>query len=187
MAVNTANVRTGTSGVVAVGPIATTAPTSATAQMPTGFIDLGAVSEDGITEARERSTNQIIIWQDAAVARESVTEASFTLNLTLVESKKEVIETYYGATVSGTDGSYVIVPASTGGRKSYLVDVVDAGKVKRIYIPSGEVTEVGDVVYQNGEPVGYEITITAYYGTYGTGGTAFTGAAKVWDSGLIAA
>lgn len=36
-------------------------------------------SEDGVTEARERSTEQPRAWQDAAVVRESVTEA--TLNL----------------------------------------------------------------------------------------------------------
>jgi hypothetical protein len=35
-------------------------------------------------------------------------------------------------------------------------------EVIRTYIPAGEVTEVGDKVYASGEPVGYEITITAY-------------------------
>ncbi len=185
MAISTANVVVGNDGVIAVAATTATAPTSAVSALPTGFNDLGAISDDGVTETRDRSTDTIVIWQNAAVAREAVTESSYQFSFTMVETKKETVELFYGGALDTTAGSLVVIPAGTGGRKSFIIDVKDGAKVKRIYIPEGEVTEVGDVTYQNGEAVGYEITISAYYGTYGTGGTQFTGAAKIWWSNLV--
>lgn len=187
MAVNTDNVRIGITGACYVGVTTATAPTDATTALTTGatgFADLGAINEDGITETRDRSTDSITIWQNAAKAREVVTDSSFTIGFTMVETKKETVELFYGTTVNTTEGSVVVVPASTGGRKSFVIDVVDGSRIKRIYVPSGEITEVGDVVYQNGDPVGYEVTINAYYGTYLTNTAQFTGSAKVWYSDL---
>jgi len=55
-----------------------------------------------------------------------------------------------------------VIPSSTGGRQSFILDVVDGAELLRTYIPQGEVTEVGDVVYASGSAIGYEVTITAY-------------------------
>src|SRR5690554_5557938 len=160
MALNSSNVRVAVTGAVRVGATTATPPTDAETT-PDGFDDLGYVSEDGVTETRERSTEQLRAWQNADVLREVVTEASINYTLALVETKPETVELYYGVPVAAV-GSVSIVPARTGGRRSFIIDVIDGEEFIRAYIPSGEVTEVGDQVYAAGEPIGYEVTITAY-------------------------
>lgn len=162
MALNSANVRVAVSGTVSVAPTGTTAPADGDAALAVGFVDLGYVSEDGVTETRDRSTNTIRGWQNADILREVVTEASLTYGFTLVETNAATVSLFYGNTVDATDGSIPIVPALTGGRKSFVLDVVDGDEFIRAYVPEGEITEVGEQVYQSGEPIGYEVTITAY-------------------------
>jgi hypothetical protein len=126
-----------------------------------GFTDLGYVSEDGVTETRDRSTNTIKGWQNGAILREIVTEASVTYGLAMVETNADTVGLYYGTTVAA-DGEVIIVPSSTGGRQSFVIDAEDGDDVIRAYVPNGEVVEVGEQVYQNGEAIGYEVTIRAY-------------------------
>lgn len=163
MPVDSSKVRVAITGAVSVGPTTSTAPTTASSAL-TGFTDLGYVGEDGVTESRGRSTTKIKAWQNADTVREVITEAELTYSFTLIETKKETVELFYGTTVTSTatEGSFSVIPASTGGRRSFVVDVVDGAELIRTYIPSGEVTEVGDVVYASGEPIGYEVTITTY-------------------------
>jgi hypothetical protein len=161
MAINAENVRVGTTGAIYVGETTATAPSGASATL-TGFTELGYVSADGVTETRDRSTNQIRAWQNSDLVREVVTEATATFQAMLLETSASVLAAYYGATVDISDGSIEIDPAATGGRKSFVIDLVDGSDVIRCYIPEGEILSVGEQMYQNGEPVGYDITITAY-------------------------
>lgn len=162
MALNSANVRVAVTGVVAVAPTGSAAPTNGSTALDAAFVDLGYVSEDGVTETRDRSTNTLRGWQNADILREVVTEASLTYAFTMVETKKETVELFYGNTVTAATGGIPIVPAKGAGRRAFVVDVVDGDEFIRAYIPEGEVTEVGDQVYQSGEPIGYEVTLTAY-------------------------
>jgi hypothetical protein len=162
MALVSDNVRVAVTGVVAVGNLTAPAPLDADAAMGVAYTDLGYVGEDGVTETRDRSSDKIKAWQNADTVREVITEAGVTLQFVLIETKLETVELYYGATVDTTDGSIAIVPAATGGRKRFIVDLIDGDDFIRSYVPSGEVMEVGDQVYASGEPVGYEVTIACY-------------------------
>ena len=162
MALNSGNVRVAVTGTLSVGTALAVAPADGDAALGTGWADLGYFGEDGVTETRERSTNSIKGWQNADIVREVVTEAKLTFKGVMIETKKETVELYYGNTVAGATGSIVIIPAKTGGRQKSNLDVIDGDEFIRTYIAAGEVTEVGDMVYASGEPVGYEVTITAY-------------------------
>lgn len=161
MSLNSENVRVAVTGAAYVAPTTATKPTSATSALGVDHKDLGYISDGGLTETRDRSTNQIRAWQNAALVREPVTESSIKYQFVLIETKKETIEEYYGVQVAA-DGSIKIDPGKTGGRKSYVFDVIDGDEVIRVSVPSGEVTEVGDQVYVNGDPIGYELTVTGY-------------------------
>lgn len=179
MATDSSKVRVAVSGEVSMGPTTATAPTGTSGGL-TGFDGLGYVSEDGVTETRDRSSDPIKAWQNGATVRTVVTDSGLTYSFTLLETKKETVELFYGTTVTQAvgEGDFVIVPASTGGRRSFVLDVVDGAELLRVYIPQGEVSEVGDVVYSNGEPIGYEVTITTYEDT------TISGNAKVYATAL---
>ena len=180
MSTVSSNVRVAGSGEVSVGATSATGPTD-TGTLPVGFTGLGYLSEDGTTETRDRSVTDIKGWQNAETVRSIVTDANLTYTFRMIETKKETVELFYGTTVtqSAANGNYVIIPANTGGRKSFIIDVIDGANLKRIYIPQGEVTETGDVVYNNsGTPIGYEVTIKTY------ADSTIGGNAEVWDTAL---
>lgn len=180
MALNSANTGVAVTGEVSVAPTATAAPIDTTTALNVAFVGLGYVGEDGITESHDRSTDDIKAWQNSATVRTVVTDSSLKYSFTLIETTKAVVETALGVTVTQTapNGAYVIVPSSTGGQKSFVIDIVDGANVKRIYIPNGEVTELGDTTYSSGEAIGFEVTITTYPNA------TISGNAKVWDTRL---
>lgn len=159
MALNAENVVVGITGKVYVGATTATAPTSSTATL-TGFTDLGYVSEDGVTVSSDKSTNQIRAWQNADLVREVVTEGTLTYAFTLLETTEAAIEAYFGGTL--TNGKIEVNPAATGGKKSFVIDVVDGAKAIRHYVPTGEILSVEAQQIQNGEAVAYGMTVTAF-------------------------
>lgn len=176
MALDATNVSVAGDGIVAVAPLETTGPTGLGA-LPAGFEDLGYISEDGVTESTDQSVEQIKAWQRNAVVRTSVTEGTTTFSFTMIETKAATIELAFGVTVEA-DGSYVKNPGAERPRQSFIIDVIDGERLERQYIPDGQVTELGEITRANGEPVGYEVTITAY------DNDAINGAVKVWDTAL---
>jgi hypothetical protein len=164
MTVDTTKVRVAITGAVSVAVPGTAAPTDASTALIAAYKDLGAISEDGVTESGSRSTNDIKIWQHGAVARTVITDASLTFQYTMVETNQRTQVEYYGATYNSTTKSMIIDPANSGGRKPHVIDVIDGTNLKRIYAPQAEVTDKGDVVYDaSGDAIGYQVTITCYY------------------------
>lgn len=153
---------------------------NATSALPVAWVDLGYFSEDGLTENKERDSNEIPAWQNGDIVRTVYTKGKLTLNGTLIETKVETVETYYGSAVNTTDGSVEINPIDTGGRHAWVLDYIDGDKYVRLYIPDGEVTETGEVTIAGTDAVGYEITIQAYYSpTHGYSAKKFYSALAV--------
>lgn len=159
MALNADNVVVGITGKVYVGDTSTTAPTDYSSAL-TGFTDLGYVSADGVTFTVDKSTNQIRAWQNADLVREVVTEGTVTYSFTLLETTQAAVEAYFGGDLVGD--KIALVPSATGGKKSFVIDIVDGAQVIRHYIPTGEIMSVEAQQIQNGEAVAYGMTVTAY-------------------------
>lgn len=159
---NTANnVMVSITGAVYVGPTGTAAPTSATSALAGGFQALGYVSADGVTFATDKTTNQIRAFQKNDLIREVITETTVTYEWSALETNQTVIETYFGADM-GANGKIEFDPSSSGGRKSFVIDIVDGDKMIRHYIPAGEITNIMDQEFANGEAITYGFTLTAY-------------------------
>jgi hypothetical protein len=160
MALTADNVVVGITGRVYVAPTSADAPTTSSSALAVDFVDLGYVSSDGVEFSTDRTTSQIRAWQDADLVREVVTEATVTYSFMLLETTEAVIEAYFGSTM--VDGKVSLNPSSTGGKKSFVIDIVDGDKQIRHYVPAGEILTVEAQSITNGDALGYGITVTAY-------------------------
>ncbi|MFE1361312.1 phage tail tube protein [Streptomyces harbinensis] len=145
-------------------PRDTAAPTDASTALPAAWIGHGYVSQDGVTESWDDSVDNIVAWQSATVVRAARTESVATLSCTLIQNRGSNLELYHPGSrmaASGSEWMLEVTPANADPR-SFTLNVIDGDKLMRIYVGNGEVTERGDITYQNGEPIGYEVTITCY-------------------------
>jgi hypothetical protein len=166
MTLNSAAVRVGITGELYAGPVGTAAPTTSVSALNAAFIGMGYVSEEGVREAYEDTVEEIVAWQNATVVRAVTTNSKATLQFTLIESKGKVLELFHkGSTIAIVSaGQWKIdVKGATADPRSFVLDVLDGTKHYRLYVANGEVMERGEIVYSNeGEPIGYAMTVTCY-------------------------
>ena len=98
------------------------------------------------------------------------TEHKDEFTVTLIEvTNPEVLKTVHGDdNVSGSlaTGLTVRVNSDELPESVWVVDMILHGVMKRVVIPKGKVTEVGEVSYKDDDAVGYELTITAMSGGF---------------------
>lgn len=143
----------------------TTAPTDATTALAAAFKDLGYCSEDGLVNSNSPETTDIKAWGGDTVLTIQE-EKPDTFQLTLIEVLNEdVLKAVYGsANVTGTlsTGLTVTANATEPEEGVWAIDMVlNSNSVKRIVIPKGKISELGDITYSDSDAIGYEITITA--------------------------
>lgn len=167
MANNALNVTTGKpkiGGAIYRAPVGTPLPTDATTALNEAFVNLGYVSEEGVTNSTNMEVENIRAWGGDNVLN-VLTSKDDTWAFTLIEAMNlEALKTVYGAeNVTGTLDTGITIKANAKAQDaySYVTDMVyNNDCVKRVVIPMAQVTEVGDIVYADGEAVGYETTLT---------------------------
>lgn len=153
------------SGAIASAPLGTLLPTDSKSDLNLAFKSLGYISEDGITNENSPESEEVKAWGGQTVLS-SQTEKKDTFKFKLIESLNvEVLKEAYGAdNVTGTLSTGITVKANSNElpEHSLVIDILLKNKnFQRIVIPRGKVSEIGEVSYKDGEPIGYELTITA--------------------------
>lgn len=152
-------------GAVYRAPLGTTLPTDATTALNGAFVDLGYVSEDGVTNSNTIESDDIKAWGgDTVLALQ--TDKTDTFGMTLIETMNEnVLKAVFGnVNVTGTfaTGLTVKANATEQSEAAWVIDMVARGNAKhRVVIPSAKISEVGDITYTDSEVAGFEITLTA--------------------------
>ncbi len=153
-------------GAIYVGATTETAPTDATTSLGGGFTCLGYCSEDGLTNTLSIDADTIKAWGgDIVLTLEDGSNDTF--QVTLIESMNvNVLKEVFGSgnvtgmTLSG--GISVAVSVEEHAARMWVVDMVlKGGVLKRIVIPSGTITAIGEISYKDDDLIGYQITITA--------------------------
>lgn len=169
MATNSSYVATGkakVSGAIYRAPLTEglVIPTDPTTELGEQFVCLGFVSEDGMTNGRSSETEDFKDW-NGNIIYSSLTSQEDTFKFTLVEVLNgDVLKTVYGddnveETVGGVTN--VKVTATDLPSCAWVIETVLNGRAKRIVLPNAKVSEVGDVSYQAGSLLGYEVTVSA--------------------------
>ena len=166
---NAMNVSTGKpkiTGAVFRAPLGTQLPTDATSQLDPAFVGLGYVSDGGLSNANEMDVSAIKAWGGAIVYR-SLTELTDNFKLVLIESKNtDVLKAVYGdsnVTETADGDTHVEVKAEDPVEAVWVVDMTLRGGIaKRIVIADGAITARDEIVYNDSDPIGYGITLSAY-------------------------
>lgn len=170
MANNAGNVQIGkprVAGGIWMGGMDATLPTNATSSIDDESFDcIGYCSEDGVTNSSSITTQDIKAWGGDIVAS-PLTEKKDTFKFKMIESGNvNVLKLVHGdsnVTGSLSTGITVTVNATDKASHKFIVDMqVSENILKRITIPDGKITGIGDVVYKDGEAVGYEVTVAAF-------------------------
>jgi hypothetical protein len=156
-------------GGVLLGSGTAVAPTDATTPL-VGFNAAGYIGEDGVTETNERSTDRIRAWGGATV-KVVQSEFNVTYEFTFLETlNSNVLKAVYGednvttTAATSTSGTLhaVKINGATLPHMPFDFEVKDGDAKIRIYVPDGQITEVGDITYSDTEVIGYKVTVEAF-------------------------
>jgi hypothetical protein len=158
-----------TTGGVLIGTSGASLPTTATATT-TGFTALGFVGDAGLTESRNRTTDKIKAW-GGTIVKVAQTEYSETYQFTLYEALNVNVQ----KAINGSANVATTAAASTHGslmaiarnknvlpKLPWIFDMKDGLTKDRIVLPLGQITAVGDVVYNDSGVKGYPVTVEAF-------------------------
>lgn len=164
-ALNVSTAKPKVGGAVYSAVLDTTLPVNAITELDAAFKSLGYISEDGLTNENTPESENIVAWGGDTVANVQTSKED-TFAYTLIEATNvEVLKEVYGqSNVTGTLDTGITIKANSKEHEEHclVIDMIlKGGNLKRIVIPNGKVSEIGEISYADADAIGYETTIQA--------------------------
>lgn len=175
-----------TTGAVASAPTTTAAVEDARTPLGSDWTTGGYVDENGVTMNVNRSMTPIRDWS-LSMVRNALTEYTGSISFGFLQVDEFSAKTIFGednvtttdATATAGAGLKIAIGANMPEIKSFCFSMKDGNSRIRIYIPRGQVTEVGEVSFVPGAGNVYPSTLSTY--DDGTGHSIYV----IYDDGQV--
>ena len=145
-------------------------PTTAAATLSSDFKCMGYISEDGLKNNMSMDTDKVVAWGgDTVLPFEKGKQDEFSFKM-LEVLNEDVLKSVFGA------GNVTVTAATSTAPKSIAINVdsdeqeeavwvfdmlLRGNNPKRIVVPYGRITDIGEINYKDDEAVGYDVTLLA--------------------------
>lgn len=165
MALDAEDLVVAASGRVFIAPTTATLPTNESSALDGDFVDLGYLTDAGVTVSPSMSTESVQPWQSFYSVREIVTTRELTVAFELLQFNAETtVLAFGGGTVSEvSSGHYKMVPPSPDqvDKRTAVIDWQDGDKNYRLVIPVCMVSEGGEFTLSRSAPATLAVTLKA--------------------------
>lgn len=167
MAIDNTLIRAYQNGEVSVGAYGATPalPTDATTPLNAAlYTGTGLLTSDGITESVSQDYNDIFAWQGNALV--ASLPGDYTQTFAFAAMQQSLVNLglqFPGSTITQTAyGASVAQKAPVRDTRTWVIHGVDGTRLQRIVIPSGQISERGDVVWSSQDVTVYEWTVKLF-------------------------
>lgn len=164
-------------GALFWAPLGTALPSSAEAELDGAFVNLGYVTEDGLTNNTEEGNSNIVAWgKDIVINAQENYDKTFTFNL-LETARENVLQFVYGKSNVKVNEDNSITFYETGETLPRGILVCDtlqnnggeAPRIKRQILGDSQfVDRSGEGVYNNVDALNFPVSMKAYKFNDGT-------------------
>lgn len=165
MTANADEIVVGANGKVYVAETSATMPTGVSGTMPSGWTDLGFVTEDGVTFTDSKETETIGAWQSFYPVRRIVTSKDASVSFALRQWNKDTVTLAFGGGTVTTPsaGVHKYAPPSPEDldERAMCIEFTDGTKVYRLVIGKGMVSDAVETQLVRTGAADLPITFTA--------------------------
>ena len=147
---------------VYVAPKGTTPPVDLAAP-GADFVEVGWISEDGLSESTETADETYRAWQGATIVRKSITSVDRTFTFSCLEENAVTQGLKYRGqepTVSGDVSKITVKNQTATDERAWIIDLFDGDHQKRYLIPRGFYTISGEQTFSASGITMLEVTVT---------------------------
>lgn len=170
MAVDVTKIRAYQNGLVACSGFGVVNPAlpvgdPATSLNSAIYKEVGALTDEGVTDATSQDSNDIFMWQGNALAASLPGEYTKTFAFGAMETNLITLGIQYaGSTITQTAyGVSIAEKAPVKDVRTWVLHgISDSGKLQRIVVPLGQVSDRGDVIWSSQDVTVYGWTIKAF-------------------------
>ncbi len=145
--------------------VGATPPADTVTAWPAAWSILGYASSDGPTVGQNTTTQDLTPWQSISPIRSVITQRAFTLHFVLWQLNDKTLGLYFDTdpATPAVDGSLSmnVRTDQAGHQYAFGIDAKDGGRVLRIIVPRGNLTQAGDMQLTRGAVVPLDCTISA--------------------------